>query len=64
LQLALFTKKKAKAFALIEKLKPSFNLMAFTQEQRDLEWRIDKIKKALLFCEEQCEEAKGVLNES
>ena len=62
LQLILFTKKKAKAFALIEKLKPSFNLMAFTQGQRDLEWRIDKIKKAILFCEEQCEEAQEVLN--
>jgi len=62
--MVLFIKKKAKAFALIDKLKPSFNLMAFTDEQRALEQRIDKVKKAIDFCDKQIEEAKEVLNDT
>ena len=61
LQLELFTKKRAKAFALIEKLKPDFNVASFTEKQRDLEWRLDKVKKAIEFCNGQITEAQEVL---
>ena len=62
MQLALFTKKKQKAFKLIDKLKPEFNVGSFTESQRLLEWRVDKIKKAIKFCDGQIREAQGVLD--
>jgi cell fate (sporulation/competence/biofilm development) regulator YlbF (YheA/YmcA/DUF963 family) len=61
LQKELFTIKKAKALQLIRDLQPHFNLLDFSQRQKDLEWRIDRIKKAIVFCDEQIEEANEVL---
>ncbi len=63
LQKALFKRKLSKAQNLIIGLKPSFNLLAFTLQQKELEQRIDKVKKAMEFCNEQIEEAQEVLNE-
>ena len=61
LQLDLFKRKKAKAHALIAELRPSFNVANFTEEQRNLEFRLDDIKKAIEFCEAQILEANEVL---
>ena len=63
LQYNLFTKKKNKAQALIRKLKPSFNLLDHSKSQKDLEHRMDKINKAIIFCENQRSEALQVLSE-
>ena len=63
IQKKLFTRKKMKAWALIAKLKPSFNVGSFTPEQRELEYRMDDIKKAIEFCDAQIAEAEEVLNE-
>ena len=57
-------RKKDKAFLLLEKLKPDFNLMDFTKRQRELEYRIDDIKKAIEFAVGQIEEARQVLEEA
>ena len=62
LQFALFKNKKAKAHALIDKLKPNFDVGSFTPEQRELEYRLEDIKKAIVFCENQMAEAKEVLD--
>ncbi len=61
LQRDLFKHKKAKAYQLIEKLKPDFNLLNFSPEQKKLELRITKIRKAIEFCNEQIDEAEAVL---
>ncbi len=61
-QFDLFTRKKEKAYILIKALKPHFNLLDFSQEQKDLQHRVDKIRKAIVFCDEQITEAKEVLD--
>jgi len=61
IQLELFTRKKRKAFALMKELRPSFNVSNFTLEQRELEFRMDDIKKAVEFCDGQITEALEVL---
>jgi hypothetical protein len=61
LQKELFTIKKVKALKLIKELQPQFNMLDFSKRQKDLEWRIDRIKKAIEFCEGQIEEADEVL---
>ena len=63
IQVELFELKKAKAYDTLAELKPHYNLLNFTQEQRDLDARIMKIKKAIEFCNEQIDEAKNVLSE-
>ena len=62
LQKALFERKKAKAYQTISNLKSSFDLLDFSPAQKDLAIRVDKIKKAIVFCNEQIDEAKEVLN--
>ena len=62
IQKALFTRKKAKAYALMAKLRPDFDVGSFTQKQRDLEFRLEDIKKAIEFCDAQIAEAEEVLN--
>ena len=57
LQLALFKNKKAKAVTLMAQLRVNFDVGSFTPEQRELEFRIEDIKKAVIFCENQCLEA-------
>jgi len=61
LQKALFERKKAKAHQTLGNLKEHFNLLDFSQAQSDLQLRVDKIKKAVVFCEEQIDEAKEVI---
>ncbi len=63
LQRDLFKHKKAKAYQLIEKLKPDFNLLNFSPEQKELELRITKIRKAIDFANNMIEEAEAVLND-
>ncbi len=62
LQKALFERKKAKAYQTLSNLKEHFNLLDFTPRQRELSLRVDKIKKAIVFCNEQIDEAKEVLD--
>ena len=62
-QKVLFTLKKAKAYNLLSKLKPHFNLLNRSQEQKDLEIRITAINKAIDFSNNMIEEAQQVLNE-
>ena len=62
MQKELFERKKAKGYTLLGNLKEHFNLLNFTQGQKDLEHRIEKIKKGIEFCNEQIDEAEGVLN--
>ena len=64
IQFDLFIRKKAKAYALIKTLRPKFDVGSFTQEQRDLEFRLEDIKKAIEFCNGQIAEAKEILNVS
>ena len=64
LQKALFERKKAKGYQTLNNLKEHFNLLDFSQEQRALHIRIDKIKKGIEFCNEQIDEASEVLNEN
>jgi len=63
LQKALFEQKLKKAQNLINILKPDFDTLDFTQKQKDLEWRIGKIKKAMQFSHEQIDEANQILSE-
>ena len=63
LQKKLFTLKKAKAYKLLSTIKEDYNLLDFSDRQRQLEQRVVKIVKAIEFCNGQIEEAEEVLNE-
>ncbi len=63
LQVELFELKRAKAYKLLSELKPKYNLLDSSQKQKDLEIRVNAIKKAIDFCNDQIDEAKEVLNE-
>ncbi len=62
IQKALFLRKKMNARALLVELKPLYNLLDFSQKQLDLTMRVGKIHKAILFCQDQIDEANEVLN--
>ena len=61
IQKDLFERKKEKAYLTLGRLNKDFNLMDFSEKQDRLQWRINKIKKAIQFCTNQIDEAKGVL---
>ncbi len=61
LQLALFQNKKKRALAVITALKPQFDLLDFSDKQKALQLRVDKIRKAIGFCDDMINEAKEAL---
>lgn len=60
-QKELFERKRAKGYALLGNLKEHFDLLDFSEKQDRLQHRVNKIKKAIEFANEQVEEAKEVL---
>ena len=63
LQLDLFELKKEKATTLLRELFKDYDLLSRSTKQVNLEVRVDKINKAIVFCNEQIEEAKYTLLE-
>jgi len=63
MQELLFKEKLDKANSLLVELRPDFDVANFTDKQKDLEYRMVKINKAIEFCHNQIYEAREVLRE-